>query len=216
MNKRFKLLIFDWDGTIMDSEPKIVSCFQRAIAQLGFENRTPQQVSHMIGLGLKQAAQQLYPELNEQQRDDLVVTYKHYFFEESNVPTPLYPSVFDIIHQLHEAGYLLAVATGKSRRGLDRVMVESQLGHLFLTTRSAEETASKPDPLMLHEILEELDISHEDAVMIGDTEYDLQMARHANMASIAVTYGVHSKTHLEQCCQPLAWVDDFSELSQHL
>ncbi len=216
MNKRFKLLVFDWDGTIMDSEPKIVSCFQRAIAQLGFEERTPQQVRHMIGLGLKQAAQQLYPELSEQQRETLVTTYKHYFFENSDAPTPLFPGVFDMIHQLHGAGYLLAVATGKSRRGLDKVMVESQLGALFLANRSAEETASKPDPLMLHEIMNELSVAPEDAVMIGDTEYDLKMAHHANVASIAVTYGVHNKAHLEKCCQPLAWVDHFSELSNHL
>lgn len=215
MTRRFSLLIFDWDGTLMDSQGRIVSSFQSIISEMDIEARPDTDIRNIIGLGLDRAVATLYPHLNATERLQLANRYRAHYLQVNQMATPLFPHVSETIHQLHQAGYLLAVATGKSRAGLDRSMCESQLEQLFSTTRCAEETCSKPDPQMLHEILVELDIPVHEAVMIGDTVYDLEMANNAGMASIGVNYGVHEEERL-LACRPLACLSDLAHLPQLL
>ena len=194
--KTFKLLIFDWDGTLMDSAARIVASFQAAIAELGFEKRSPAQIRDIIGLGLETAIATLFPSLSAQHRDQLADCYRQHFLKTHTLPTPLFPGVADTLHQFYVAGYLLAVATGKSRRGLNNALSETHLAHIFHSTRTADETCSKPNPQMLQEIMDELSVLPTDTLMIGDTEYDLQMAHNAGVASVAVNYGVHEQTRV--------------------
>jgi len=208
----YRLIIFDWDGTLIDSEAHIVSCFQKAAQDLKLRPLSHAVVRNIIGLGLIEACAALLPELDISDRNAVVDRYRHHYFQGS-VPAPssLFPGVEETLQQLHENGYLLAVATGKSRRGLDRGLQETNLGRFFHTTRCADETRSKPNPQMLQEILEELDILPGHAVMIGDTEYDMEMAHTIAMARIAVTYGVHEEERLRRW-DPLTCLDDFSGL----
>ncbi|MEY3220636.1 MAG: hypothetical protein RIT27_1993 [Pseudomonadota bacterium] len=193
---KYRLLVFDWDGTLMDSADRIVECFQSAISHTDLSPRTNDQIKHIIGLGLNEAMMALYPEADQPRWTQLADLYRLYYLELNKTPNYLFDGVKETLEKLREENYLLALATGKSRRGLDRVLEETGIGHLFQITRCADETCSKPDPLMLNQILEELDISTHQALMIGDSEYDLQMARNAKMDSAAVSYGVHSCEHL--------------------
>lgn len=206
----FKLLIFDWDGTLMDSQARIVLSFQTAIHELDLPSRSPAQIRYIIGLGLEEAVRRLLPEVSPQQHLALAECYRTHFFN-TPLATPLFPGVTTTLQRLYQAGYWLAVATGKSRRGLNQALLETGLKDLFHSTRCCEETSSKPHPQMLHEIMDELGVTSQDSVMIGDTEYDLQMAHHAKMAAIAVSYGVHDKQRLLEY-RPLSCLDDFSHL----
>jgi phosphoglycolate phosphatase len=209
--KNFKLLVFDWDGTLMDSAPRIVASFQAAITDLGMEKRSPAQIRHIIGLGLDTAIATLFPGASTQQYLQLAERYRHHFLGNHALATPLFPGVAEILHTLHAADYWLAVATGKSRKGLNRALAESQLTNVFHSTRTADETSSKPNPQMLQEIMDELGILPTDTLMIGDTEYDLQMAHNAGVASVAVSYGVHDKALL-LACNPLICIDSLPAL----
>jgi phosphoglycolate phosphatase len=212
MAKPFELLVFDWDGTLMDSEVRIVNSFQASIAELHLPPRTDQQIRFIIGLGLEEAIRQLYPnEFNHQFASDLVECYRQYFFSPTAVATPLFPDAAEVLHELVATGYQLAVATGKSRRGLNEALQQTGLQNLFVTTRCAEETFSKPHPLMLQEILAELAVPAHAALMVGDTDYDLRMATNAGMGAVAVSYGVHEKEHL-LACSPLICLDNLNEL----
>ena len=193
---KYRLLVFDWDGTLMDSADRIVECFQSAISHTDLSPRTNDQIKHIIGLGLNEAMMALYPEADQPHWTQLADLYRLYYLDLNKTPNYLFDGVRETLEKLREENYLLALATGKSRRGLDRVLEETQIGHLFHTTRYADETCSKPDPLMLNQILEEMGISTSNALMIGDSEYDLQMARNAQVDSAAVSYGVHSCEHL--------------------
>lgn len=206
----FKLLIFDWDGTLMDSQARIVSSFQTAIAELGLPSRSPAQIRYIIGLGLEEAIRRLLPETSPEEQYALAECYRTHFVNTA-LPTPLFPGVATTLQHLEQAGYWLAVATGKSRRGLNQALLESGLKGLFHVTRCCEETSSKPHPQMLYEIMGELGMSAQESVMIGDTEYDLQMAHHAHMAAVAVSYGVHDKERL-LAHRPLRCLDDFPQL----
>jgi len=212
MAKPFELLVFDWDGTIMDSEVRIVNSFQASIAELHLPPRTDQQIRFIIGLGLEESIQQLYPnEFNHQFALDLIERYRQHFFSPTAVATPLFPNTAEILYELVATGYQLAVATGKSRRGLNEALQQTGLQELFVATRCAEETFSKPHPLMLQEILAELAVPAQAALMIGDTDYDVQMAINAGVAAAAVSYGVHEKAHL-LASNPLICFDNLSEL----
>jgi phosphoglycolate phosphatase len=210
MSKPFSLLVFDWDGTLMDSAARIVASFQATITHLGLESRTPSQIRHIIGLGLDVAIATLFPQTTASLRQQITQCYRSYFAN-LNLPTPLFPGVAETLTTLHAAGYQLAVATGKSRAGLQQALADSGLSNLFHCSRCAEETRSKPHPQMLQEIMAELKELPSATLMIGDTEYDLQMANNAKVGAVAVNYGVHDPAHL-LTFQPLICLDTLPEL----
>jgi phosphoglycolate phosphatase len=212
---KYNLIVFDWDGTLMDSQARIITSMQTAIAEFDIEPRSSEQIRNIIGLGLEQAIIVLYPELSAPQNTELANCYRNHFFDANALASPLFPGAIELLQDLHSKNYSLAVATGKGRRGLNEALEQNNLANFFHSTVCAEETASKPDPLMLQEIMEELDFSAEQTVMIGDSEYDLEMANNAKVASIAVSFGVHDKSRLLQY-KPLTCIDSLSELSQFI
>lgn len=196
--KEIKLLIFDWDGTLMDSVMHIVDCMRNAIQELGLESRSESEMKNIIGLGMREAIYVLYP---EQQTpvfaDRFTEAYREYFFT-TNAPQSLFDGVVKTLQDLKQNDYWLAIATGKSRRGLDKVLAETGIGELFLESRCADETRSKPHPQMLEEILQSLQVDPQQALMIGDTEYDMEMAVNAGVLPVGVSYGVHDPDRLKQ------------------
>jgi len=215
MQRAYELLVFDWDGTLMDSESRIVSCMRAAITDLGLELPDDSSISNIIGLGLKEAICMLIPGADEVLIKKVTGRYRHHFLYENTTPTPLFTGAKELLHTLKSEGYLLAVATGKGRPGLDRVLSYSGLDQVFHATRCADEAFSKPHPDMLLQILDELGVNATDALMIGDTEYDMQMANNAGTAALAVSYGVHSVERLLQH-EPLDCLDAISEVSNWL
>lgn len=212
----YKLLIFDWDGTIMDSVARIVDCLRKAGEEiLGEENRSDHELKDVIGLGLKEALEQLYPTANRKQIDNMSNAYRYQFMEINETSSVLFDDAEAILDALEQQGYWLAVATGKGRQGLDQVLDKTGLGRRFHTTRCASETFSKPHPLMLEEILQQLGINTKDALMIGDTEYDMEMAKNANMDRLGVSYGVHPKERLMKH-QPIGCIDSLNQLDAFL
>lgn len=205
------LVILDWDGTVCNSEARIVSCMQRASGRVGLPVLEPAAIGNIIGLGLPEAISALFPEAHSEQRDRLRTYYAEEWLAAKVEPVALFDGVLATLDHLLGAGHTLAVATGKSRRGLNREFEEYGVGHMFTASRCADETASKPDPRMLNELLEETGCDVRDAVMVGDTEYDLRMASAINMASIGVSYGVHSRERLDGC-RPHQIIDHFTEL----
>lgn len=206
-----KLLIFDWDGTLMDSEFHIVTCMQAAIRDLGLPERNKNEISNIIGLGLIEAVQTLYPEqASESFANRMAEVYRHYYFDE-NAPQEMFPGAVETLEHLLGQGYQLAIATGKSRKGLDLVLEETGLKNLFQSSRCADETSSKPHPQMLGELLTELEISKDEAIMIGDTEYDMEMAYNAGTKAIAVSYGVHETERLLKY-NPIDCIDNITDL----
>ncbi|MCE8020067.1 HAD-IA family hydrolase [Halomonas sp. MCCC 1A11036] len=194
---RYRLIIFDWDGTLMDSVARIVTCMQAAAHDAGWGRLEEAAVRDIIGLGLPEAIDRLCPGIDAERFELLRSRYAYYFVEGSRTPMPFFAGVEAGIARLREfPARRLAVATGKSRRGLDRVFRESGSGAWFHASRTADETRSKPHPQMLEELLVELDVPVEEAVMVGDTEYDLEMARALGMDRVAVTWGVHAPERL--------------------
>jgi phosphoglycolate phosphatase len=215
MNRRFDLIVFDWDGTLMDSAAKIVRCFQSAAADAGVLVPAAEAIRNIIGLGLKEALDRLLPGVDETARQQVVACYRRHFIEIDNTATPLFPGVVEGLAKLNANGFRLAIATGKARRGLDRVLRDTELSRFFCATRCADEAQSKPHPQMLYDLLDVTDIGADRAVMIGDTTYDLQMAMAAAMGSVAVTYGAHDRDALLSHA-PLACVDSFVNVCQWL
>ncbi|MEW6765521.1 MAG: HAD-IA family hydrolase [Pseudomonadota bacterium] len=211
MSNSYKLIVFDWDGTLMDSADRIVSSFRNAMRDVGLPILDEERIRSIIGLGLPEAIAALYPEHGPDTRQRLAAGYSQYYMGLD--PTPIRP--FDgaeaLLAELAERGFWLAVATGKSRRGLDRVLAETGFGRYFFATRCAEETASKPDPLMLRELMFEADAVPAATLMIGDTRFDLDMARHAHVPSIGIAHGVHGREELV-ACEPLGVLDDLIQL----
>lgn len=211
MKRNYKLLIFDWDGTLMDSIPHIVHCIRLASDDMGLEVRSDEHIKGIIGLGLKEAIDALYPGNSADFHQELADRYREHYLPPGPSPTPLFEGARETVNALSEAGYLLAVATGKGRGGLDKVLGETGLGPLFHATRTSDTTRSKPDPLMLNQILEELEVPVSEALMIGDTEWDLVMAANAGMDSLGVTYGVHDAERLSRH-HPVGCIDRISQL----
>lgn len=204
--------IFDWDGTLSDSTGTIVLAMQRAAEELGWEPPAADKVLNIIGLGLPEAIEVMYPGIDEVDFAGVRDGYrKHYLELDKAKPAQLYPKVLDTLEHLHREGHTLAVATGKSRRGLDRVLKGLGMQGFFHASRCADETASKPDPLMLAQLLHEMGQVPEQSVMIGDTEYDMEMGRRAGMARIAVSYGAHAPERLTPY-KPDLCMDCFSQL----
>jgi len=213
--KKYKLIIFDWDGTIMDSQQTIVNALVCVIEELKLATRTNNELKNVIGLGLTEAIFQLYPELDDQQNQDFANRYRTAFLS-SRQPKPLlFSGAADMIQQLELSGVMLAVATGKSRNGLQHSIKDSGLANYFHASRCADETCSKPNPQMLEELLDEFSLYPKDAVMIGDTEYDMEMAKNIKMDAIAVSYGVHEEHRLAKF-KPIAICHHISELSNKL
>ena len=196
MSKRYELVVFDWDGTLMDSEARIVSCMQRAAADAGFPIPAPAAARDIIGLGMTEAVGRLFPTAEPRGVDDLISAYREHWLGNEVEAETMFGGALDLVSGLHRSGYLLAVATGKSRRGLDKAFEESGLGTFFHASRCADETFSKPHPQMLEEILTDLDMSPAAALVIGDTEYDMQMAGNAHVDAVGVSHGVHSAERL--------------------
>lgn len=210
-----KAAIFDWDGTVVDSVEHITDCLQHASTTIGFPALTRETYRDIIGLGLVEALRRLYPEITPTQMSEMREAYSTRFMATSAAHQRIFPGMLDVLQNLHESGHHCAVATGKSRRGLNLALQASQLASWFHVTRCADETRSKPDPAMLLEILEHLQLDPADAVMIGDTTYDLQMARTIGMPSIGVSWGVHNAQALAQH-QPVAIVSNAQELQSLL
>lgn len=214
MMKRYDLLIFDWDGTLMDSAGTIVACIQQSCADLGWPVPSREAASHIIGLGLKEAVEALFPDQPGSEHPKLAERYRfHYLSQDHEIQ--LFPGARELIQELHARGHLLAVATGKARRGLDRAFGHSGLEPYFHASRTADETFSKPHPAMIEELLDELMIAPERALMIGDTSHDLEMARNADIAALAAGYGAHPIDRLVDYA-PVAVCRDFSELADWL
>ncbi|MCO7244908.1 HAD-IA family hydrolase [Halomonas sp. Mc5H-6] len=209
---RYELVIFDWDGTLMDSVPRIVSCMQAAGLEAGLGMLPRADIENIIGLGLPEAIETLCPGISPEQAERLRQAYAHQFVHVDTTPMRFFAGVEDHLARLRLNGaQKLAVATGKSRRGLDRVFQETGSLDWFHASRTADETRSKPHPQMLQELLDELSIPAERAVMVGDTEYDLEMARSLGMPRVGVSYGVHSPERLA-ASQPHEIVHSVDEL----
>ncbi|KJH74461.1 MULTISPECIES: HAD-IA family hydrolase [unclassified Pseudomonas] len=206
-----KLLIFDWDGTLADSIGRIVEAMHVASERSGFELRDDFAVKGIIGLGLPEAIRTLYPHISEGELIAFRGYYADHYIAAEAVPSPLFEGVLESMEAFRAEGYHLAVATGKARRGLDRVLKAHGWEKYFDITRAADETASKPHPLMLEQILAHCDVRPEQAMMVGDSSFDLQMARNAGMASVAVSYGAQSIEALK-LFEPRLAIDRFSEL----
>ena len=208
----YQLLIFDWDGTLVDSIGRIVESMRRAADTCGLPQRSDEAIRGIIGLGLPEAIQTLYPEL----REAVLVErfregYSEHYLALENEPSALFDGVEESLEAFREQGYRLAVATGKSRRGLQRVLQGRGWLDYFDVTRCADETASKPHPRMLHEILQHCAVAPARALMVGDSVFDLQMARNAGMDSVAVGFGAQPLESLRAHGPRLA-INEFSEL----
>lgn len=213
MQKPFELIVFDWDGTLMDSEAHIVASMEHSIADLNLPRREKAAIRDIIGLGLREAILKLYPDADDTLCQQLVDRYRYHFFADD--PCETFPGAGELLAALSGQGYLLAVATGKGRRGLDRVLESTGFHEFFHATRCADETHSKPHPQMLEEIMEVLGVEPHQTLMVGDTEYDLQMAQNAGTAALAVSYGVHDMERL-MACQPLACIHALHEMTDWL
>ena len=196
MANRYDLIVFDWDGTLMNSELRIVTCMQRAAEDVGLPLPEHAAASDVIGLGLDDALARLFPGVDEKALDAVVAAYRRHWLGKEVESETMFDGAFEVVEQLRDSGHLLAVATGKSRRGLDVALAQHGLGAFFHATRCADETFSKPHPQMLEEILTDLDTASERAIVVGDTEYDMQMAANAGVAAVGVAHGVHSPERL--------------------
>jgi phosphoglycolate phosphatase len=214
MPRAFDLIVFDWDGTLADSTAMIAVAIQRAAADLGLGVPSIEQASHVIGLGLQDALARAVPDLAVSRIDEFTARYRfHYLAREPEIV--LFSGVRELLQELGERAVPLAVATGKSRRGLARAFEATGLGPLFGSSRCADETHPKPHPAMLLELADELGVAPERTLMIGDTTHDLEMAAAARTGAIGVTYGAHPRDQL-QARGPLALVDSIVELRSWL
>lgn len=188
--RQFDLIAFDWDGTLFDSTAIITRCIQAAVADVGGTVPTDQAASYVIGMGLMQALAHAAPDVPQDKYPQLGERYKHHYFAHQH-DISLFDGVLPLLADLKARHHWLTVATGKSRRGLDEALQAVELKGVFDGSRTADETAGKPSPLMLHELMREFGVAPERTLMIGDTTHDLQMAVNAGCASVGVSYGAH-------------------------
>jgi len=188
--RNFDLIAFDWDGTLFDSTGIIVRCIQAAVRDVGGTVPTDKEAGYVIGLGLMQALAHAAPDVPPEKYPLLGERYRHHYAAHYD-DLSLFDGVLPLLDALKARGHLLAVATGKSRRGLDEVLRTVELKGMFDGSRTADETAGKPDPRMLHELMAEFDVAPDRVLMVGDTTHDLQMALNAGCPSVGVSYGAH-------------------------
>ncbi|MDX8379264.1 MAG: HAD-IA family hydrolase [Gallionella sp.] len=210
MSKRYDLIVFDWDGTVMDSTAIIAGSIQSACRDLDLTIPDDETARHVIGLGLLEALRYAVPDASEAMYDPLVARYRYHFMSQSQA-IPLFDGARETIIDLHEAGYSLAVATGKNRAGLDRALASCGLTSYFHATRTADQTFSKPHPAMLFELMDELTVNAARTLMVGDTTHDLQLAKNAGVDALAVAFGAHPAESLLKM-KPLALMEDYSQL----
>ena len=211
---RYRLVVFDWDGTLADSAAIIVEAIQRACGDLGLAVPDDAAARYVIGLGLHDALRHVAPSLAENDYPQLSARYRvHYLGRDPEIP--LFPGVARMLDSLAKRGHMIAVATGKSRRGLDRALEQNGIGHRFIATRCADEGAPKPDPDMLLHLMERLGVLPSETLMIGDTTHDLMLAWNARVDAVAVAYGAHPRSALAEETS-LAIVDSVDELDRWL
>ena len=217
MSLPYKLLVFDWDGTLMDSQAEIVHCFQAAAKDLERAVPTVDAIHNIIGIGMKQAVMAIFPGVKKDSEiQEIVEAYRQHYFHPDKVPSELFPGIHEMLTSLEDKGYFLAVATSKGRRGLDAALERTGLDKVFHTTRCIDEAQSKPHPQMLLDAIDIVGVNNNEALMIGDTEYDLQMANNAGVHGVGVKCGAHGEEQLLACKprtilahtnQLLSWLD---------
>lgn len=210
-NRAYDLVVFDWDGTLLDSTGAIVKAIQAATREIGATPPDDARARYVIGMGLREALQYAVPDLEESHYDDLVNAYRRHYLSGDHELT-LFEGVEPLLQQLQAEHRWLAVATGKSRVGLDRALGHSGLSRYFDTTRTADETRGKPDPLMLQQIMDAFAVEPERTLMIGDTTHDLLMACNAGAHALAITHGAHGVDAL-LACAPVGVVNSIPDLS---
>jgi len=210
---RYRLIVFDWDGTIIDSAATIAECIRDSARDMGLPVPTTAQASHVIGLGLHDSLRTAVPELQSEQYPQFVANYRRHFLAREDA-MGLFAGMAELLTDLKKR-HLLAIATGKSRRGLERSLAATGVAPLFAASRCADETNPKPHPAMLLELMDELGLAKGEMLMIGDTSHDLEMARAAEVDSVAVTYGAHPEEGL-RACKPLHCFPSVSSLSAWL
>lgn len=214
MGRKYELVVFDWDGTLLDSAAAIAACIQAAARDMGVPEPSEEEAKHVIGLGLTDALARAMPGLDPSLYPQVSERYRYHFLSQDHQLT-LFPGARELVLALNDLGLMLAVATGKSRLGLSRALEHSGLKPYFHATRCADETHSKPHPAMLEELMDELGVAPEQTVMIGDTSHDMQMARNAGVDGVAVSYGAHPKEILLEH-GPVACFDSFAEMDRWL
>ena len=214
MSRRYELVVFDWDGTLMDSTAAIASCIQAAAADLNLPVPDRERASHVIGLGLKDALSYAVPQLKEADYGLMTERYRYHFLTRG-ADVPLFEGTVEMLQGLRERGHVLGIATGKSTAGLERSLLATGIKPLFDATRCADRCSPKPAPDMLLELMDELGIGRESTLMIGDPSHDLQMAAHAGVDALAVCHGAHAREVLLRC-QPRACLADTAELTEWL
>jgi phosphoglycolate phosphatase len=210
---KYSLIVFDWDGTIIDSTGTIAECIQQAAAEMGLPVPHDDRARHVIGLGLHDSLRHAVPDLPASRYGDFVALYRKYFLAREDT-MKLFPGMHELLSTLKN-NHVLAIATGKSRKGLDRALDAGGLRQYFAASRCGDETSPKPHPAMLHELMEELNFSREQLLMIGDTSHDLEMARAAGVDALGVTYGAHREAGLRSC-GPLECFSTVGELGEWL
>jgi phosphoglycolate phosphatase len=213
-NMRYQMIVWDWDGTLMDSTPTIVECIQKACADLDLPIPSDELASHVIGLGLADALRIAVPALTPERHPALVERFRYYYLAKDHELT-LFKGARELLSTLKDRGHFLAVATGKPRHGLNRSLKFHQLEDMFTDTRTADETKSKPHPQMLLELSDALMVPLDKMLMIGDTSHDLNMALNAGVDAVAVTYGAHPANSL-RALNPVKCVDTVEELAHFL
>ena len=213
-DRRYDLIVWDWDGTIMDSTPTIVHCIQQACRDLGFKAPDDTLASSVIGLGIQDSLRRAVPWIEPIHFQKLTERFRYHYLAKDH-ELDLFSGIRELLQSLREDGYLLGVATGKSRVGLDRSLKHHQIGYLFHETRTADESFSKPHPGMLLELSDVTQVPTRRILMIGDTTHDLDMAANAGVDAVAVTYGAHPPETLKES-PSLTHVDNVNQLSQWL
>lgn len=212
--KRFELIVFDWDGTLMDSADAIVASLREACLDLGLPVPSEEGARYVIGLGLKDAMAHILPGVEPSAYPGIAERYRDHFLRH-DPDTRLFAGAAELVASLHESGFLLAVATGKGRRGLERSLAATGLKRYFHATRCADEGFSKPHPGMLEALMEELGVDPKKTLMIGDTTHDMEMARAAGAFRLGLTHGAHARAALLDY-EPLACLEHLAELKEWL
>ena len=210
MGKKFDLIIFDWDGTLLDSTQAITGSIQAACRDLGVAAPSDVDAQQVIGLALSKGLERFAPNLNAEAFQQLIARYRHHYFSQDTELT-LFPGITAMLGKLQQRGFVLAIATGKARYGLNRALETSGSSSYFSATRCADECFSKPHPQMLYELMDELDFPPERTLMVGDTSHDMQLAANAGVAGLAVSYGAHAAETLT-ACEPLAVLATVADL----
>jgi phosphoglycolate phosphatase len=195
--RRFDLIVFDWDGTLFDSTGLIVRCIQAACRDIDTPVPDDMQAAYVIGMGLMDALKHAVPDLPVERYPELGLRYRHHYMQWQH-EIVLFEGTREMLQALKERNHWLAVATGKTRHGLNEALDSAQLEAMFDSTRTADETASKPNPLMLHELMAEVGAEPARTLMVGDTTHDLQLAANAGVASLAVSFGAHAPEYFQR------------------